>query len=44
MNFGDVSVMSSPKIMALNNQTSILKVADNVVYFEIDATSNVAGD
>jgi len=41
--FGDVSVMSSPKIMALNNQTSILKVADNVVYFEIDATSNVTG-
>ena len=41
--FGDVSVMSSPKIMALNNQTSILKVADNVVYFEIDATSNVSG-
>jgi general secretion pathway protein D len=32
--------MSSPKIMALNNQTSILKVADNRVYFEIDATSN----
>lgn len=31
--FGDVSVMSSPKIMALNNQTSVLKVVDNVVYF-----------
>ena len=42
--FGDVSVMSSPKIMALNNQTSILKVADNRVYFEIDATANVSGD
>ena len=42
--FGEVSVMSSPKIMALNNQTSILKVADNTVYFEIDATSDVAGD
>ena len=42
--FGDVSVMSSPKIMALNNQTSLLKVADNTVYFEIDATSNVSGD
>jgi len=42
--FGDVSVMSSPKIMALNNQTSVLIVADNEVYFEIDATSNVAGD
>ena len=36
--FGDVSVMSSPKIMAINNQTSILKVVDNRVYFttEID--------
>jgi general secretion pathway protein D len=34
--------MSSPKIMALNNQTSILKVADNTVYFEIDATSNTS--
>ena len=31
--FGEVSVMSSPKIMALNNQTSILKVVDNRVYF-----------
>ena len=41
--FGDVSVMSSPKIMALNNQTSILKVADNRVYFEIEATSNTTG-
>jgi general secretion pathway protein D len=40
--FGDVSVMSSPKIMALNNQTSVLKVADNVVYFEIDATSTTS--
>ncbi len=43
--FGDVSVMSSPKIMALNNQTSILKVVDNRVYFtteveEKDGTDN----
>jgi len=38
--FGDVSVMSSPKIMALNNQTSILKVVDNRVYFstEVETT------
>jgi len=42
--FGDVSVMSSPKIMALNNQTAVLKVADNTVYFETDATSDVSGD
>ncbi len=35
--FGDVSVMSSPKIMALNNQTSILKVVDNIVYFSTES-------
>lgn len=45
--FGEVSVMSSPKIMALNNQTSILKVVDNRVYFttefeETEATDNSA--
>jgi MSHA biogenesis protein MshL len=34
--FGEVSVMSSPKIMALNNQTSILKVVDNIVYFSVE--------
>lgn len=47
--FGDVSVMSSPKIMALNNQTSILKVVDNRVYFtteveEKEATDNSAAE
>jgi len=41
--FGDVSVMSSPKIMALNNQTSILKVVSNEVYFEVNVTNNVTG-
>ncbi|PHR27621.1 MAG: hypothetical protein COA38_13220, partial [Fluviicola sp.] len=34
--FGEVSVMSSPKIMALNNQTAVLKVVDNLIYFTID--------
>ncbi len=34
--YGDVRVLSSPKIMALNNQTSLLKVVDNRVYFSID--------
>ena len=34
--FGDVKVLSSPKVMALNNQTAILKVVDNEVYFTID--------
>jgi len=35
--FGDTRVLSSPKIMALNNQTALLKVVENVVYFEVDA-------
>jgi MSHA biogenesis protein MshL len=34
--FGDLKVLSSPKIMALNNQTAVLKVVRNVVFFEID--------
>lgn len=42
--FGEVSVMSSPKIMALNNQTSVLKVADNTVYFEIEVGDTVITD
>jgi general secretion pathway protein D len=40
--FGDVSVLSSPQIMALNNQTAILKVVDNIVYFEVDVEPGVA--
>lgn len=39
--FGDVSVLSSPQIMALNNQSAILKVVDNVVYFEVEQESNI---
>lgn len=39
--FGDVKVLSSPKILAMNNQIAILKVVDNRVYFtiEIDTTA-----
>lgn len=36
--FGDVKVLSSPKVMALNNQTSVLKVVDNEVYFSLEVT------
>lgn len=35
--FGNTQVLSSPKIMALNNQTSILRVTDNFVYFQVAA-------
>jgi len=33
--FGRTRVLSSPKIMALNNQTALLKVVDNIVYFTV---------
>jgi general secretion pathway protein D len=40
--YGDVKVLSSPKLMVLNNQTAVLKVVDNQVYFTIkaDTTTN----
>ncbi len=44
--FGDTKILSSPQIMVLNNQTALLKVVENIVYFEVDAEltpSNVAG-
>jgi general secretion pathway protein D len=33
--FGKVKVLSSPKLSVLNNQTAVLKVVDNLVYFTI---------
>jgi|KBSMisStandDraft_5_1062788.scaffolds.fasta_scaffold00961_15 MSHA type pilus biogenesis protein MshL len=35
--FGNTRVLSSPKLMALNNQTALLKVVDNLVYFHLQA-------
>ncbi|HTQ76782.1 MAG TPA: type II and III secretion system protein [Burkholderiales bacterium] len=37
--FGDVRVLSSPKVSVLNNQTAILKVVDNLVYFTVQANT-----
>jgi MSHA biogenesis protein MshL len=37
--FGDVKVLSSPKMSVLNNQTALLKVVDNLVYFTISANT-----
>ncbi len=44
--FGDVKVLSSPKIIALNNQPAVLKVVDNRVYFtfDVDRTQKENGD
>ena len=44
--FGDTKVLSSPKIMALNNQTALLKVVNEEVFFTTeldirDATANI---
>jgi len=35
--FGSLRVLSSPKLMAINNQTALLKVVDNLVYFTVKA-------
>jgi MSHA biogenesis protein MshL len=43
--FGKVKVLSSPKLSVLNNQTAMLKVVNNLVYFEIknDSTTTTTG-
>ncbi len=38
--FGDSKVLSSPKLMVLNNQTALLKVVDNRVYFTTTVTTD----
>src|SRR5262245_58640963 len=35
--FGNVRVVSSPRLSVINNQTAILKVVDNLVYFTISS-------
>ena len=42
--FGNTRVLSSPKLMALNNQTALLKVVDNLVYFEVQTTAAVVSN
>lgn len=40
--FGTTKVLSSPKIMAVNNQTALLKVVNNEVYFTIQVSRESA--
>lgn len=42
--FGDVRVLSSPKISVLNNQAAVLKVVDNLVYFTVSASTVAAAN
>jgi len=36
--FGNVRVLSSPKLSVLNNQTALLRVVDNIVYFSVQVS------
>lgn len=36
--FGNVKVLSSPKLSVLNNQTALLRVVDNIVYFNVQSS------
>ncbi len=36
--FGEARVLSSPRLMVLNNQTAVLKVVEELVYFTLDVT------
>src|SRR5436309_8970065 len=38
--FGDVRVLSSPKLSVLNNQTAILRVTRDIIYFTITPSSS----
>ena len=42
--FGNTRVLSSPKLMAINNQTALLKVVDNLVYFSVEAQTQTAAN
>lgn len=42
--FGRTRVLSSPKIMALNNQTAVMKVVEEQVYFTVKVTPPVITD
>lgn len=42
--FGRTRVLSSPKISVLNNQTALIKVVDNLVYFTLTIDSTPAID
>ncbi len=38
--FGDTKVLSSPRLMVINNQTALLKVVEELVYFTLHVTTS----
>jgi len=41
--FGDVRILSSPKLNVVNNQFAVLKVVDNIVYFTVQTSQAAVG-
>jgi general secretion pathway protein D len=41
--FGNIKVLSSPKLMALNNQTAVLQAVDNQIYFTVKVNPAIPG-
>jgi len=41
--FGSLRTVSSPRIVLLNNQTSIIKVAENSIFFKVDYQTQYLG-
>jgi len=42
--FGNTRVLSSPKVMAVNNQTAMLRVVRNLVYFQVQQQTSQAAN
>lgn len=42
--FGTVKVLSSPRLSVLNNQTALLKVVENYVYFNVKADTTTSAN
>ncbi|MBL0122256.1 MAG: hypothetical protein IPP88_05815 [Betaproteobacteria bacterium] len=42
--FGNTRVLSSPKIMTLNNQTAVMRVVENTIYFTVKAKPGTVTD
>lgn len=42
--FGSIRVLSSPRISVLNNQTALLKVVENYVYFNVKADTTTTAN
>jgi general secretion pathway protein D len=42
--FGTTKVLSSPRLSVLNNQTAMLKVVENIVYFSVKADTTITAN